>query len=82
MLCRSSEGPACREGTLHDASTDLDPGTLASKLSRCKEGMAHFLPSRYQVLWPLRVSRYKVYREQVTSQGKQCFITGNGAVVV
>ena len=24
------------------------PGTLAAKLSRCKEGMAHFLPSGYK----------------------------------
>ena len=28
-----------------------------------------FLPSRYNVLWALRVSRYNVYRKQVTSQG-------------
>jgi len=28
------------EVVLPDASTGQDPGTLASKLSRCKEGMA------------------------------------------
>jgi hypothetical protein len=33
---------------LPDASTGQGPGTLATKLSRCKEGMAHFLPSRYK----------------------------------
>ena len=33
---------------LPDASTGQSPGTLARKLSRCKEGMAHFLPSRYK----------------------------------
>jgi hypothetical protein len=33
------------EVVLPDASTGQSPGTLASKLSRCKEGMAHFLPS-------------------------------------
>ena len=33
---------------LPDASTGQGPGTLARKLSRCKEGMAHFLPSRYK----------------------------------
>jgi hypothetical protein len=32
------------------ASTGQNPGTLASKLSRCKEGMAHFLASRYKFL--------------------------------
>jgi len=29
---------------LPDESTGQGPRTLASKLSRCKEGMAHFLP--------------------------------------
>jgi hypothetical protein len=33
---------------LPDASTGQSPGTLARRLSRCKEGMAHFLPSRYK----------------------------------
>jgi hypothetical protein len=33
---------------LPDASTGQSTGTLAEKLSRCKEGMAHFLPSRYK----------------------------------
>ena len=32
---------------LPDASTGQSLGTLARKLSRCKEGMAHFLPSWY-----------------------------------
>jgi len=31
--------------------------------------MARFLPSRYKVLWALRVSRYKGCGEQVISQG-------------
>ena len=38
------------EVVLPDASTGQNPGTLAAKLSRCKEGMAHFLPSGYKVL--------------------------------
>ena len=33
---------------LPDDSTGHCPGTLARKLSRCKEGMAHFLPSEYK----------------------------------
>jgi len=36
------------EVVLPDASTGQYPGTLARKLSRCKEGMAHFLPSGYK----------------------------------
>jgi len=34
----------------------------ARKLSRCKEGMAHFLPSWYKFYRTLRVSRYKYDR--------------------
>ena len=33
------------EVVLPESSTGQGPGTLARKLSRCKEGMAHFLPS-------------------------------------
>jgi hypothetical protein len=44
-------------------------GSGARKLSRCKEGMAHFLPSRYKVYRALRVSRYKFDRSHE-------FITG------
>jgi hypothetical protein len=36
------------EVVLPDASTGQGPGTLASKLSRCKEGMARFLESWYK----------------------------------
>ena len=55
------------EVVLPDASTDHGPDTLARKLSRCKEGMAHFLPADsyrhgYRVFWTLRVSRYKFDR--------------------
>ena len=36
------------EVVLPDSCTGQSPGTLARKLSRCKEGMAHFLPSGYK----------------------------------
>ena len=36
------------EVVLVDEASGQDPDTLARKLSRCKEGMAHFLPSRYK----------------------------------
>jgi hypothetical protein len=36
------------EVVLPDAASGQSPGTLARKLSRCKEGMAHFLPSWYK----------------------------------
>ena len=59
---------------LPDASTDHGPDTLARKLSRCKEGMAHFLPSGYKFYLALRVSRYKFNRSQksVTVQYLDC----------
>jgi len=41
-----------------------------------------FCQSRYKVIWGLRVSRYKVCGEQVTSQGIESFIGSNGAVAV
>lgn len=67
---------------LPDASTGQSPGTLAGKLSRCKEGLAHFLPSGYRVLWPLRVSRYRVVKVLVIYPGAVKLIGGSGAVWV
>ena len=40
---------------------------------RVERTMARFLPSRYKVLWALRVSRYKGCGEQVISQGTLSF---------
>jgi hypothetical protein len=37
------------EVVLPDAASGQGTGTLDTKLSRCKEGMAHFLPSGYKV---------------------------------
>ncbi len=54
------------EVVLPDASTGQNPDTLAGKLSRCKEGMAHFLPSGYKFYRALRVSRYKFNRSRET----------------
>ena len=70
------------EVVLPDASTGKGPDTLATKLSRCKEGMAHFLPSRHRVLLPLRASRYRVIKELVNYPGAVKFIEGSGVVWV
>jgi hypothetical protein len=70
------------EVVLPDASTGQSPGTLARKLSRCKEGMAHFLQSGYRVLWPLRASRYRVVKVFVNYPDAVKFIEGSGAVRV
>jgi len=50
--------------------------------SRNEQTMARFLPSRYKVLWALRVSRYKVCGEQVISQGTLSFKRNKGAIAV
>jgi hypothetical protein len=50
--------------------------------SHNEQTMAHFLPFEYKVMWVIRVSRYKVYGEQVSSQGTESFIGSNGAVAV
>ena len=62
------------EVVLPDAASGHDPDTLASKLSRCKEGMAWFLPIQVQVLSKPGVSRYKFDRSQktVTVQDLYC----------
>ena len=67
---------------LPDASTGLSPGTLVAKLSRCKEGMAHFLPSRHRVLWRIRASRYRVVKELANYPGAVKFIGVSGAIRV
>ena len=52
------------EVVLPDASTGQSPGTLARKLSRCKEGMAHFLLSWYKFYCVLARSRYNFDRSR------------------
>ena len=52
------------EVVLPDEASGQGPGTLARKLSRCKEGMAHFLPSWYKFYCVLARSRYKFDRSR------------------
>jgi hypothetical protein len=52
------------EVVLPDDSTGQGPDALARKLSRCKEGMAHFLPSWYKFNCVLARSRYKFDRSR------------------
>jgi len=52
------------EVVLPDEASGQGPGTLAKKLSRCKEGMAHFLPSWYKFYCVLARSRYKLDRSR------------------
>ena len=52
------------EVVLPDASTGQGPGTLAAQMSRCKEGIAHFLPSCYKLYCVLARSRHKFDRSR------------------
>ena len=62
----TTNGPAIWGGCVTRRQHRHDPGTLATKLSRCKEGMAHFLPSWYKFYRALRVSRHKFDRSRLT----------------
>ena len=50
------------EVVLPDAASGHSPGALARKLSRCKEGTAQFLLSRYKFCCVLARSRYNYDR--------------------
>ena len=57
-------GPAIWGGCVTRRSIRAESGTLAEKLSRCKEGMAHFLPSWYKFYCVMARSRYKFDRSR------------------
>jgi hypothetical protein len=42
------------EVVLPDAASELNPGTLARKLSRCKEGMARVFAVQVQILLSIK----------------------------
>jgi hypothetical protein len=75
----NANGPAIKGGCVTRHKHRLNPGTLATRLSRCKEGIAHFLPSGYRVLWHLRASWYRVVKELVNYPDAVKFIEGSGA---
>ena len=62
-ILMNANGPAIWGGCVTRRSTEQSPGTLAGKLSRCKEGMA-FLPSWYKFYCVLARSRYKFDRSR------------------
>ena len=66
----------------HKAVTSWTLTELKASVMGCKEGMAHFLPSGYRVLWHLRASRYRVVKELVNYPVAVKFIEGSGAVRV
>jgi hypothetical protein len=65
---------------LPDASTEQGPGTLAGKLSRCKEGMASVFAVQVQS-W-LNITRVAVQTFKVTEKlSRYCyFLKNTGAV--
>jgi hypothetical protein len=62
--------PDCRVGVvLPDASTGQSPGTLAEKLSRCKEGMARVFAVMVQILLNITRVAVQVLSEPVNYHG-------------
>ena len=55
--------------TQHPGRVLVPRASGARKLSRCKEGMAHFLPSGYKVCWVDAGSRYKVNKWTIICPG-------------
>jgi hypothetical protein len=72
-------GPAIWGGCVTRREHRQDPDTLARKLSRCKEGMAHFLPSGYMFC-----KHYACRGTNLIGAGKlsryRIFVGGTGAV--
>ncbi len=64
----TANGPAIKVGCVtrrkHRAESWYPASGRARNLSRCKEGMAHFLPSGYKFNWVQARSRYKFGRSR------------------
>jgi hypothetical protein len=54
---------------LPDDSTGQGPGTLAAKLSRCKEGMARVFAVQVQILMSIKCVAVQVVSEPEICQG-------------
>jgi hypothetical protein len=50
-VCIFANGPAVSVSKRYPTRAPVCPGTLARKVSRCKEGTAQFLPSRCKLAW-------------------------------
>jgi len=68
------------EVVLPDDSTGQGPDTLATKLSRCKEGTAWFLPSGYKFYRNRACRGTKLISGTNLSRCNKCYKTGTGAV--
>ena len=65
---------------LPDVGTGQGPGTLARKLSRCKEGMARVFAVRVQVLFCVCAIAVQTLVEPLLSQGAEMWFEEVGAV--
>ena len=75
-------GPAIWGGCVTRRRHRAGSWYFSQKVVPVQGGYGVVFAVRVQILWPIRVSRYKFDREQVTSQGIQSFIAGTGAVAV
>jgi len=81
------------EVVLPDEASGQGPGTLARKLSRCKEGMAHFLPSGYKfyrsracrgtsLIEAGKLSRYRIFVRDTCAVSRYKFDRSQETVTV
>ena len=75
-------GPAIKEGCVTRRKHRFESWFFSQKAVTVQGGYGVVFAVQVQVLWPIRVSRYNVDREQVTSQGIQSLIVGTGEVAV
>jgi len=73
-------GPAIWGGCVTRRKHRAGSRYFSQKAVTVQGGYGVVFAVRVQVLWPIRVSRYNVNRQQVTSHGTQSFIAGTGAV--
>jgi hypothetical protein len=75
-------GPAIWGGCVTRRSIRAESWYFSQETVTVQGGYGALFAVQVQTLWPIRVSRYKVCWEQVTSQGTQGFIVGTGAIAV
>jgi hypothetical protein len=82
QICLAANGPAIWGGCVTRRSIRVESWYFSQKAVTVRGEYGAVFAVQVQTLWPIRVSRYNVDREQVTSQGIQSFNAGTGAIAV
>ena len=73
-------GPAIKGVCVTRRKHRAESWFFSHKIITVQGGYGAFFAVRVQIIWTIRVSRYRVTGEQVTSQGIQSFIESSGAI--